>query len=491
MLSRQGDATPRSGGARVMFAVRDVSVVCLLGVGSLSLAGCVADPPPLMGTAVAGSGQATVSWSPPLGNSTVLVGYVITPHVNRVAQTPVGFDSTATTRVVTGLTNGTTYTFTVVGINAVGGQTASSAESNPVTPSVPPVAAVSAGSDHTCALLVGGTARCWGAGYFGKLGNGGTADSAFPVPVAGIEDATALAAGGTQTCALISDGSIRCWGGNFDGQLGNGTTTGSMTPVVVTGISDAIAVTSGEGFVCALIAGGSIECWGGNDRGQLGIGTFTRSSVPVEVTGIADAIAVDAGGSHACALLVDGAVRCWGASEWGQLGYWEFNQHEFPTPVPAGDITDATTITAGGDHTCALRETGGVWCWGQGSNGELGDGVLDESNWSHLPLPMYGITDASVVVAGWLNTCVIDPDGMSCTGANAEGQLGNGTTTASAVAVPVSNLTEPTAMTLGVAHACALMPDATLKCWGDNNRGQLGIGIFSNRSTLPTAVAGL
>jgi hypothetical protein len=109
-------------------------LVAAVVVGSLALSGCVADPPPIIGTATAGDGQATVSWQPPLGIPFPITAYVVTPVVNNVQQTPVRFNSTATTQTVTGLTNGVTYTFTVKAINTLGSDSASSAQSNPVTP---------------------------------------------------------------------------------------------------------------------------------------------------------------------------------------------------------------------------------------------------------------------------------------------------------------------------------------------------------------------
>jgi hypothetical protein len=108
--------------------------VLVLGVSLLSVAGCAADAPPVIGTAIAGNGQATVSWSPPLATGSIVTSYVVTPYVGSVAQAPAVFSSTPTIRTVTGLTNGTTYTFTVHAINALGNDSARSAASNPVTP---------------------------------------------------------------------------------------------------------------------------------------------------------------------------------------------------------------------------------------------------------------------------------------------------------------------------------------------------------------------
>ena len=127
-----------------------VGLVVVVAAALLGLSGCVADPPPLIGLAVAGNGQATVSWLPPLGIPTPIVAYVVTPVIGNVPQTPTRFNSTATTETVTGLTNGTTYTFEVKAINSLGNDSASSGSSNPVTPA-PTAVSLTLGRHHTCA----------------------------------------------------------------------------------------------------------------------------------------------------------------------------------------------------------------------------------------------------------------------------------------------------------------------------------------------------
>ena len=148
----------------------------------------------------------------------------------------------------------------------------------------------------------------------------------MPVEVLGITDATAVAAGFLHTCALRRTGTITCWGNNEDGQLGNGQSGSgerSSVPVEVLGINDATAIAAGYDHSCALLQTGTITCWGNNEDGQLGNGQSgedTISSVPVEVLGINDATAIAAGGRHSCALRRTGTITCWGNNFTGQLG---------------------------------------------------------------------------------------------------------------------------------------------------------------------------
>jgi hypothetical protein len=222
------------GGSGRRFRVRRLGVVLLLAVALLVLGGCVADPPPLMGTAVSGNHQATVSWQAPLGIPFPITAYEVTPWIGQVPQNPIRFNSTATTQTVTGLTNGATYTFTVVAINTLGSDSASSDSSNPVTPSAE-TAAVAAGAGHTCAIVAGGAVDCWGYNGYGQLGDGTTTDSSTPVAVTGLTGATAITAGYGHTCAIVAGGaSVDCWGYNANAQLGDGTNTDSSTPVAVT-----------------------------------------------------------------------------------------------------------------------------------------------------------------------------------------------------------------------------------------------------------------
>ena len=344
-----------------------------------------------------------------------------------------------------------------------------------------PYTQISAGENHTCALLDSGGVHCWGLNLRGQLGNGmsGTGqEQPEPVRVMGIQNAAAhIAAGREHNCAALKDGQVYCWGYNFRGQLGNGNTTAQSAPVPVSGVANAIAVAAGGDHSCALISGGTIKCWGYNGDGELGAGSAAFTSLaPLDVAGITNAVAISAGLLHTCALLANNRVRCWGYNGNGALGDGTFSNRNAPVEI-AGFVS--TSIDAGWNHTCSTY-SGSVYCWGDNSNGILGDGTTTDRN---APTQSQGINAATAVAAGQLHTCVrvsTNFGQIRCWGYSGGGRLGNGDVPETTVFSPVTTLAIDSfiAVTTGRLHTCALTSSGSAKCWGSNVLAQVGSGHF-------------
>ncbi|MBC7227797.1 MAG: chromosome condensation regulator RCC1 [Thermoflexales bacterium] len=308
--------------------------------------------------------------------------------------------------------------------------------------------------------------------------------------VAPLQDVVAIAAGGAHTCALTRSGAVRCWGWNWYGQLGDGTKTDRPMPVGVVGLGrDVVAIAAGEAHTCALTRSGAVWCWGSNGGGELGDGTTTDRPTPVRVVGLgSDVVAIAAGWAHTCALTAGGEVRCWGANV-GQLG--DGTTTDRPTPVGVmGLEKGVAAVAAGGLHTCALSTDGGVRCWGQNQYGQLGDGTTTDRL---TPVDVVGLErGVAAVAAGWGHTCALSTDGgVRCWGQNQSGELGDDTTLQRNTPVEVVSLRrDGVAITAGWGHTCALTQGGRVMCWGANEFGQLGDGTFTG-SAVPVGGVGL
>jgi alpha-tubulin suppressor-like RCC1 family protein len=358
------------------------------------------------------------------------------------------------------------------------------------------VITVSAGPLHTCAIKQDGSLWCWGRNSDGQLGDGTNADKNTPVQIMS-SGVSSISLGGfgnmdDYTCAIKQDGSLWCWGSGY----GN-----TPTQVISSGV---VAVETGSGHTCAIKIDGSLWCWGYNNYGQCGDGNFGFGiGTPVQImsSGVS---AVSAGGLHTCAIKQDGSLWCWGRNYEGQLGDGTNGVNDCEPMIIEGNdcnisptqITiDASAISLGWLHTCAIKTDGSLWCWGANDYGQVGNGTAGGSVSSPVQIMPSGVSSVSLGGAFDLDhpghTCAIKQDGsLWCWGYNHNGQLGNGTGgfwqySSSPTRVISSGVS---AVSAGGFHTCAIKTDGSLWCWGENAYGQLGNGTNSSQSYSPVRV---
>jgi alpha-tubulin suppressor-like RCC1 family protein len=355
------------------------------------------------------------------------------------------------------------------------------------TPTVTPIPKVlstelATGMEHTCALTPQGGVMCWGNNANGQLGVEGLMNSSEPLDVTGLEmGVSAIAARNDHTCALLDDGGVICWG--IDGSV----------PTVVERLhGKATAIDVGQSHACALLDSGEVQCWGDNEFGQLGNGTLESSITAVDVKGLNGGVtAIATGRNHSCGLIEDGGVECWGQSLWGEIG--EDDTDRRTTPAGVVGISDKVKIIKAGDmHNCVILIGGGLQCWGANGYGKLGNQSNENSA---LPVHVFGLSSGvRGISAGMNHTCaLVDDNTMKCWGSNGSGQLGLGSGANNNYSEPETvrwRLAGITGMATGWRHTCVKFSNGGLKCWGGNEFGQLGNGTTKS-SPDPVDVVGL
>ncbi|WP_027644335.1 RCC1 domain-containing protein [Salinispora oceanensis] len=323
-----------------------------------------------------------------------------------------------------------------------------------------------------------------------RMAAGGCLALAVAVTVTQAVGVSPAAAQSRPSPSAVAADTALSWGDNDSGQLGDGTTADSSMPVAVSlpaGVT-VTAVAAGAAHNLAVTSAGTVLAWGGNSSGQLGDGTTTNRSTPVAVSlpsGVT-VTAVAAGAAFSLALTSAGTILAWGDNTIGQLG--DGTTIDSPTPVvvslPTG--VTATAVAAGATHSLAVTSAGTVLAWGANAVGQLGDGTTTPSRTPvNVSLPS-GVTVTTVAGGDAHSLALTSAADVLAWGSNSSGQLGDGTT--SNRSTPVAVGTTATAVAAGIAFSLALTSAGDVLAWGSNSSGQLGDGTTTNRST-PVAVS--
>jgi alpha-tubulin suppressor-like RCC1 family protein len=343
----------------------------------------------------------------------------------------------------------------------------------------PLVAGLQASANTTCASIEeGGDVFCWGANEFGQVGDGTTRDRLRPTHVNGAP-LYSPPYPGDHVCASDLD-ALYCWGRNLSGEVGVGTTEPAPTPALVSGGLGFQQVVIGDDFTCGQAS--VTYCWGANDLGQLGTGVAGNSSVPMPVAGDQQFRVLAAAGRTACGVTGTGDLLCWGNGADGELGNGQFDVvATTPTPVDSGVrfLSVAIGANAAGQATVCATSLTEVYCWGKNTDGEIGDGTKQRKS---LPTAVVGMSPNVQIAPGGSHTCARLPSAaVVCWGRG--GRLGNGTSQASLTPVAVAGALVFAAIWSGRNHTCGRTDDEPSRayCWGDNTRGQLGDGTTTER----------
>ena len=348
------------------------------------------------------------------------------------------------------------------------------------------------------ATVTGGTTGGGGGGGGGGS-TGGTAVSWASVSM-----------GASHACGLSTAGKAYCWGQRVAGETGDGDPVegagiryNNRLPYAVAGNLTFAKISAGGGHTCAITAAGALYCWGSNATGQVGDGGGTGGAsgvhwrnVPVALMPGTTFASVAAGSGFSCAVTTGGTTYCWGANDTQVASGGHFGApNTIMTPRDAQIGTALAEVSAGGTRAvCGRTSTGTGYCWGTDVFGMLGDGGTQAPSGAG-PRQIVGGPWQQVSI-GTTSACAVGTDAsLRCWGQNDQGQVGYAPSgvyhddfNAEPVVIGAGQSWKQAAM--GGGFGCALTTAGAAYCWGLNSNGQAGIGSYTPRNPTPTPVAG-
>lgn len=333
----------------------------------------------------------------------------------------------------------------------------------------------------------------WGDNSQGTLGKSFAGVSSISSPIqVDSSQWSRLSVGTLHTLAIKSNGTLWAWGGNLYGQCGFDTAAGQYksSPVAVGTGWQTVDVSLGATWALGIKTDGTLWAWGANAAGQLGNLSLTATSSPVLVSGPAGASwsAISAGTGHALAITTLGRLYAWGNGVSGRLGDLSIVTKSSPVLVSGPAATSWLAVSAGGAHSMAIT-TGQVgYIWGNGANGQLGNG----STVFNVSSPVLTSSSPTTsIAAGETHTLLIQSGRPYATGSASAGQLGNSSLLQVSAFVVVSGpaATSWTSVSAGASHSAGITAAGRLYAWGLNTSGQVGIGSLTSVSS-PVLVSG-
>lgn len=344
----------------------------------------------------------------------------------------------------------------------------------------PCIVALTAHGDPACVVRSDGALYCWGTNTLGGLGDGSAEPSRLVPGPAMISDVVAASSGENTVCAIKRDGTLWCWGLGTSGQIGDGAGVDRSLPSPVQLPDRVVEVRTAQSHTCALTELGFGYCWGDNTFAALGTETTSMLQLTPVGTAIGGNLALALGDNVTCMIRPDRAVSCWGNNSEGELGNGTVISSMIPTRVVG--IIDPVISIAGGCHRhwCAATEPGDVWCWGENLQGQTGKGAV--SMFENRPVRVPGVAHAVQVGVGADHSCArTSTNEVWCWGSNIAGQLGDGTLVDRLAPVRVDVTGTLIDLQLSCRNTFVVRDDGSVLAWG--GAGQLGTGETVDRPT--------